>query len=80
MVFRFVDHSKTRIVNEETGHVLAWNPVTDKLVGDHGFAAEGYARAGRPKPLPPVEPAIPDDDARARRRAAGDDARSRVER
>ena len=78
MVFRFVNHSKTRIVNDETGHVLAWNPVTDKLAGD--FAAEDCARAGRPQPLPPVEPAIHDDNGRARRRAAGHNARRRVER
>jgi hypothetical protein len=35
------------IVHEETGQVLEWNPPTDKIVSDHGFAGEAYRTAGR---------------------------------
>ena len=76
MPYRFVDKSRTQIVCEETGHVLEWNPVTDKLVSDHGFAGEAYRSAGSPQPLPPLEPAkVPDDADRARRRGAGEPER-----
>ena len=77
MSYRFTDHTNTTIVNTETGATLEWNPVTNQLVSDHGFAAEDYRRAGSPAPLPPVEPAkTPDDTDRARRRGAGDDRRA----
>ena len=78
MPYRFTDATRTMIVREETGHVLEWNPITDKIVSDHGFAAEDYRAAGSPQPLPPVETVTPDDQARSRRRAAGDDARRRT--
>ena len=32
---------------EETGQVLEWNPATDKIVSDHGFAGEACRAAGR---------------------------------
>ena len=76
MPYRFVDQTRTMIVHEETGQVLEWNPVTDKVVSDHGHAGEAYRRAGSPQPLPPVEPArMPDDHARRVRRGAGDEQR-----
>lgn len=74
MSYRFTDHSKTTIVNTETGATLEWNPVTNQLVSDHGFAAEDYRRAGSPRPLPPVAKA-PDDADRRRRRDADDQRR-----
>ena len=77
MPYRFVDKTRTMIVHEETGAVLEWNPVTDKIVSDHGHAGEAYRAAGSPQPLPPVEPVTPDDQARSRRRSAGDDTRRR---
>ena len=73
MPYRFVDKTRTLIVREETGHVLAWNPVTNKLADDHGFAAEAYRSAGSPQPLPPLVAVTPDDADRRRRRSAGDD-------
>jgi hypothetical protein len=77
-MYRFTDHSKRTIVNTETGATLEWNPVTNTIVSDHGFTAEDYRRAGSPQPLPPVELArVPDDHARAQRRA-GDEKRRRV--
>jgi len=77
MPYRFIDNTRTMIVCEETGHVLEWSPVLNRIVSDHGFAAEDYRRAGSPQPLPPVEPAkAPDDQARARRRADGTDRRA----
>jgi len=76
MPYRFVDKSRTMIVCEETGHILEWCPVTNKIVSDHGFAGEDYRRAGSPQPLPPIDPVkMPDDADRARRRAAGTDRR-----
>jgi hypothetical protein len=79
MAYRFIDRSRKMIVNEETGHVLEWNPALNQIVSDHGFAGEAYRSAGSPAPLPPVEPAkVLDDNARARRRAAGDADRGRV--
>ena len=45
--YRFVDKTRTMIVHEETGQVLEWNPATDKIVSDHGFAGEAYRTAGR---------------------------------
>jgi len=79
MSYRFTDHSKTTIVNTETGATLEWNPVTNQIVSDHGFAGEDYRRAGSPQPLPAVEPVkAPDDQARARRRGAGDPDRGRA--
>jgi len=78
MPYRFVDQTRTMIVHEETGQVLEWNPVTDKVVSDHGHAGEAYRRAGSPRPLPPLAPVMPDDFARAQRRAAGDEQRRRV--
>ena len=77
MPYRFVDKTRTMVVHEETGQVLEWSPVTNKIVSDHGAAGEDYRRAGSPQPLPPLMVATPDDNARARRRAAGDDARRR---
>jgi len=77
MPYCFVDKTRTMIVCEETGHILEWCPATDKIVSDHGFAAEDYRRAGSPLPLPPLVAVMPDDNARARRRAAGDDTRRR---
>jgi len=77
MPYRFTDHSKRTILNTETGATLEWNPVTNQIVSDHGFAAEAYRSAGSPLPLPAVEPVKAADDAdRARRRAAGDDRRT----
>jgi len=77
MSYRFTDHSKTTIINTQTGSTLEWNPVTNQLVSDHGFAAEAYRSAGSPLPLPAVEPVkpatTPDDHARRLRRSAGDD-------
>src|SRR5262249_58758037 len=75
MPYRFVDSTRTMTGHEETGHILEWCPVTNKIVSDHGFAAEDYRRAGSPQPLPPLVPVIPDDQARARRRSAGGDRR-----
>jgi len=76
MPYRFVDKTRTMIVHEESGHVLEWSPVTNKIVSDHGHAGEAYRSAGSPLPLPPVEPAkTPDDHARRLRRAEGDDRR-----
>jgi hypothetical protein len=78
MPYRFVDKTRTMIVHEETGQVLEWNPATDKIVSDHGFAGEAYRTPGSPQPLPPVEPArIPDDADRRRRRELAQDARRR---
>ena len=75
MPYRYVDKTRTMVVHEETGQVLEWNPVTDQIVSDHGFAGEAYRAAGSPQPLPPLEPAVtPDDHARAQRRA-GDERR-----
>ena len=47
MPYRFVDKTRTMIVHEETGQVLEWNPATDKIVSDHGFAGEACRAAGR---------------------------------
>ena len=78
MPYRYVDKTRTMVVHEETGQVLEWNPVTDKIVSDHGFAGEAYRSAGSPQPLPHVDPArMPDDFARAQRRA-GDEQRRRI--
>jgi hypothetical protein len=76
MSYRFTDHSKTTIVNTETGAVLEWNPVTNTIVSDHGFAAEDYRRAGSPTPAPfEAATVTPDDADRRRRRGAADDRR-----
>jgi len=76
MPYRFTDHSRTRIVCEETRATLDWDPVRNQLVSDHGFAGEDYRRAGSPQPLAPVESVkTPDDHARRLRRAEGDDRR-----
>jgi hypothetical protein len=76
MSYRFTDHSKRTIVNTETGAVLEWNPVTNTIVSDHGFAVEDYRRAGSPTPAPFEAVAVtPDDFARRVRRGAGDDRR-----
>jgi hypothetical protein len=75
-MYRFVDKTRTMIVHEATGQVLEWNPVTDKIVSDHGFAGEAYRAAGSPQPLPHVDPTrAPDDYARRVRRGAADDRR-----
>ena len=74
MSYRFTDHSKTTIVNTETGATLEWDPVRSQIVSDHGFAGEAYRAAGSPQPLPHVDPTrAPDDADRRRRRAAGED-------
>jgi len=75
MPYRFVDRTRTMIVCEETGHVLEWSPTLNQIVSDHGHASEDYRRAGSPQPLPPLEPATPDDHARRVRRSASDDRR-----
>jgi hypothetical protein len=76
MSYRFTDQRKRTIVNTETGAVLEWNPVTNTIVSDHGFAAEDYRRAGSPAPAPfEAVPVTPDDQSRSRRRAAGEDRR-----
>ena len=77
MPHRFVDKARTIIVHEETGHVLEWSPTLNRVVSDHGHAGEAYRSAGSPQPFPPLVAVTPDDQARARRRAAGDDARRR---
>jgi len=77
MPYRFVDKTRTMIVCEETGHVLEWSPTLNRVVSDHGHAGEAYRSAGSPQPLPPLVAVMPDDNARARRRAAGNDMRRR---
>jgi hypothetical protein len=78
MSYRFTDHSKTTIVNTETGATLEWDPVRSQIVSDHGFAGEAYRAAGSPQPesYKAPEPAkTPDDFARRTRRGAGEDRR-----
>lgn len=77
-MYRFVDKTRTMVAHEESRATLAWNPITNKLADDHGFAAEDFRRAASPQPLPPLAPKMPDDADRSRRRSAGDDARRRV--
>ena len=78
-MYRFVDKTRTMVVHEETGQVLEWNPVTDKIVSDHGFAGEAYRSAGSPQPLPPFVSAMPDDQARQEIRVDCEDRQGVIE-
>lgn len=76
--YRFAnpEHTLVRCVDDGATFEIERNQHPSSI---NGFAAERWRAAGCPTPVPHRESAVtPDDQARARRRSAGDDARRRV--
>ena len=75
-VFANAEHTLVRCVDDGSTFELPRHTHPSNI---HGHAAEEWRRQGCPTPEPYAEPVkaavMPDDQARARRRAGGDDRR-----